>query len=203
MKDLLIHPRPFSLPEYSRAFEKFVRESVKHFMEAKDQLWAMMPKGDPIPAIPIMQSTMQSGQIVQNNPFVISAAFEFRLQDFRSCNIEELMVQIESLAEQYLSVVMPQLFDLIARTCEAAGTSVNDGGRPVNFELFYEGLQKIHIAFDREGKPELPVLVVNPEMAQIIRALPPLTPEQQKLVDDLIERKRNEFNARKRHRELR
>lgn len=203
MKDLLTHPKPFSLPEYSRAFERFIRESVKHLMDAKDQLWAMMPKSEPIPAIPIMQNTMPSGQIVQNSPFVISAAFEFRLRDYRSCNIEELMVQIDGLADQHLSAVMPQLFNLIARTCDAAGTTVNAGGRPINFELFYEGLQKIHIAFDREGKPELPVLVVNPEMAQIIRALPALTPEQQKLVDDLIERKRNEYNARKRHRKLR
>jgi hypothetical protein len=32
--------------------------------------------------------------------------------------------------------------------------------------------------------------------------LPPITPAQQKALDELIERKRTEFNARRRHRKL-
>ncbi len=193
----------FSLPEYEYAQYRFVYDGVLRLMEAKDQLWASLPKAEPVEAVPITQNTMPSGEVVQNEPVSVEAQLTYKYEDIRSCNVEELAAQMDAAADQNLSVVMPHLFDVMGRTCQAAGTTSDAGGKPLSFEVLLSGLAKIDISFDKEGKPELPTLVVGPELGKQIRALPPPTPEQQKTMNDLIEKKRKEYNARRRDRKLR
>src|SRR5882724_1875707 len=138
MNQTIRKPKPFALPEYSYAMVKFFHESVSRMMEAKDEVWAMLPRGEPTETIPITQSTMPSGQVVQNDPIAVEAQLLFRLEDVRECNIDELLTQIDSVAEQNLAIVMPRFFDLLSRTCEAAGTATDVGGRPFTFELYLE-----------------------------------------------------------------
>jgi hypothetical protein len=106
----------------------------------------------------------------------------FQWDDIRTCNLEALAEQVNNASEERLAQVMPHVFDVFHRTCDAAGTGADAGGRPF--------------------KPELPTLVMHPLMAERLRSLPPITPAQQKALDELIERKRTEFNARRRHRKL-
>jgi hypothetical protein len=193
----------FLLPEYEYAQYKFVYEGVKRLMEAKDALWASIPKAESVEAVPITQNTMPSGEVVQNEPVNVEAQFMYKYADIRSCNTDELAAQMDAAADQNLSAIMPHLFEMMRRTSEAAGTATHTGGKPFSFELFLAGLEKIDISFDEEGKPELPTLVVGPELGKQIRALPPPTSEQQKTMDDLIEKKRKEYNARRRDRKLR
>jgi hypothetical protein len=40
------HPRPFALPEYGYAVAKFVHEGVSRLMEAKDEVWARIPRAE-------------------------------------------------------------------------------------------------------------------------------------------------------------
>src|SRR5712692_8644907 len=203
MKESSPHPRPFSLPEYTYAVVRFVHEGVGRLMEAKDEVWAMIPRAEPSEAVPITQNTMQSGEVVQNNPVVMEAKFIFTFEDLRLCNVDELAVQMDSAADQNLSVVMPHFFDILGRTTQAAGTAKDAGGKPFSFELYLASLEKAEIEFNESGNPEWPTLVVGPELAEYIKRLPPPTPEQQKLLGDLIDRKRKEHNARRRNRKLR
>jgi len=133
-------------------------------LEAKDQLWASIPKAESVEAVPITQNTMPTGEVVQNEPVNVEAQLAYKYEDIRSCNTEELAAQMDAAAEQNLSVVMPHLFDVMGRTCQAAGTTSDAGGKPLSFELLLSGLAKIDISFDKEGKPELPTLVVGPEL---------------------------------------
>lgn len=194
--------KPFSLPEYSLAFTKFVLEGVRRLMDAKSELWASIPKAEPSESIPITQNTMQSGEVVRNEPVVVAAQSTISLRDLRSCNIDELAAQIDSLADQNLSGAMSHLFNTLGRISVAAGTSVDAGGRPVSYALLREVLEKMDLNFDESGKPELPTLVMNPALAQSIGALPPMNPEETKLYNDLIERKRKQYDARRRDRKL-
>jgi hypothetical protein len=195
-------PPPFALPEYTLALMKFVHDGVLRLMEAKDPVWGMIPRAEPVEAVPTTQNTMPSGQVVQNNPVMAEAKFVLRYDDIRSSSADALAEQMDGAADQNLSIVMPHFFDMLSRTCQAAGTVSNAGGKPFSFEMLLEGLEKIDISFDEKGKPELPTLVMGPAVAAQVRALPPITPDQQKRLDDLIERKRKEHYARRRDRKL-
>jgi hypothetical protein len=134
---------------------------------------------------------------------MVEAKFVLRYEDIRSSSADALAEQMDSAADQNLSVVMPHFFDVLGRTCEVAGTVSHAGGKPFSFEALLAGLEKIQIPFDDKGNLELPTLIVHPEIAKVIRAMPPVTPEQRRLLDDLIDRKRKDHYASRRDRKLR
>lgn len=197
-----VRHRLFSLPEYQQAQLKFVHEGVGRLMEAKDELWASIPKAPPTEAVPITQNTMPSGRVVQNEPVEMKARFEFKYEEIRSCDTEALAAQMDNAADEALSTVMPRFFEIFRRTCDSAGTAINCAGKPFSFALWLEMLEKVEIDFDEQGNPDLPTLVVGPDLAKQIKASPP-SEEQRRALADLIERKRNEYNARRRNRKLR
>jgi hypothetical protein len=162
--------RLFSLPEYDYEQFRFVHEAVKRLMEAKDEVWASLRTAPPTEAIPITQNTMPSGEIVQNTPIEIQSKFELKYEEIRSCDIGALAAQIDKVAEESLSLVMPRFFEMIRRSSEAAGTATDLGGRPISYELWVEMVAKMDIDFDDQGNPDLPSLVVGPEMAEQLRA---------------------------------
>lgn len=193
---------PFSLPEYECAQFKFFHAAVKKLMKAKDSLYASIPEAPPQEAIPTTQNTMPSGEVVENTPLMIESKVIIKWDDIRSCNLNALAEQVDAIAEERLSIVMPHIFRVFEKTCNAAGTGTDAGGKPFSFEIYLAALEKIDLRFDGEGQPILPTLVVHPDMAKHIASLPPPTEEQQRAYIDLIERKRREFNARRRDRKL-
>jgi hypothetical protein len=70
MSGLSLRPRPFALPEYGYAVAKFVHDGVSRLMEAKDEVWARIPRAEPSETIPITQNTMPSGEVVESNPII-------------------------------------------------------------------------------------------------------------------------------------
>jgi len=193
---------PFSLPEYECAQFKFFHAAVGKLMRAKDSVYASIPEAEPWESIPTTQNTMPSGEVVENKPLMIESKVVIKWDDIRSCNLEALAQQVDAIADERLSIVMPHFFKVFERTCNAAGTGTDAGGKPFSFEMYLAGLEKIELRFDRDDRPILPTLVVHPDMVKQIASLPPPTEEQQRAYNDLIERKRREFNARRRYRKL-
>jgi hypothetical protein len=193
---------PFSLPEYECAQFKFLHAAVGRLMKAKDSLYASIPEASPWEAIPTTQNTMPSGEVVEHEPLKIESKIIIKWDDIRACDLDALAEQVNAMAEERLSIVMPHFFKMFEKTCDAAGTGTDARGKPFSFEMYLTGLEKIELQFDREGQPILPTLVVHPTMAKQLQSMPPPTEEQQKAYNDLIERKRREFNARRRYRKL-
>ena len=61
---------------------------------------------------------------------------------------------------------------------------------------------RVEIDFDDNGEPLMPSLVTNSAMVKRIQELPPPTPEQDAAWKAMMERKRREWNARRRRRRL-
>jgi len=193
---------PFSLPEYECAQFKFFHAAVGKLMRAKDSVYASIPEAEPWESIPTTQNTMPSGEVVENKPLMIESKVVIKWDDIRSCNLEALAQQVDAIADERLSIVMPHFFKVFEKTCNAAGTGTDAEGKPFSFEMYLAALEKIELRFDRDSRPILPTLVVHPDMAKQIASLPPPTEEQLGAYNDLIERKRKEFNARRRDRKL-
>jgi len=155
-----------------------------------------------LPNVPAFRSTLSSGAVVENKPFLVQSPFSLSVSDAISGSMDNLLLAIDEAADDGLRKIMPQFFELVGRLSDAAGNSIDAKGRPVSHELLLEMLEKMDIEFEDDGKPNMPTLVVNPEMADALRKLPPPTAEQEKKHRDLMERKRQEYNDRKRHRKL-
>jgi hypothetical protein len=192
----------FALPEYERAQFDVFHSAIKALMKAKDPLYAQIPEGDPSEMIPVTQNTMPSGETVRSEPVLIESKIVFQWDDIRNCNLDALAEQADRAAEERLSVIMRHFFAVLGRTCEAAGTATDMGGAPLTFESYLAAFSKMELSFDANGEPIMPQLVVHPKTAEMLARLPPWTAEQQETWNAMIDGKRKEYFADRRHRKL-
>jgi hypothetical protein len=197
-----ITSRLFALPEYERAQFQVFHSAVQGLMKAKDPLYAEIPEGDPSEIMPATQNTMPSGETVRSEPVLLENKVVFQWDEIRSCNLDALAEQADKTAEERLAVIMPHLFAMVGRTSEAAGTATDMGGAPLTFESYLAAFSKMELSFGPNGEPIMPQLVVHPETAKILAKLPPWTADQQKIWNAMIDGKRKEYFANRRHRKL-
>src|SRR5208283_1353462 len=133
---------PFSLPEYECAQFEFFHAAVGKLMKTKDSLYASISEAPPQEAIPTTQYTMPSGEVVENTPLMIESKVIIKWDDIRSCNLNALAEQVDAMAEERLSIVMPHIFRVFEKTCNAAGTGTDAGGKPFSFEIYLAALEK-------------------------------------------------------------
>lgn len=191
----------FELFEYDLAFAKFFHIAVHELMMRKDPLLSRI-KAVPVPQLPTVRNTMESGEIVETEPIKMAIPFKVDFTDVIRGNFENLAATIDNAAEEGLKMLMPKFFEDVGRLSQAAGTATDAAGQPISRELIRKGLENVEIDFDKDGNPVIPTMWVNPEMAEQIRRLPPETEAETQAFQELIERKRREFNDRRRHRKL-
>ncbi len=194
--------KPFALPEYERAQFEFLSLAVKGLMKTKNPVYAQLREAEPMENIPITQNTMPSGEVVATAPLMMVSKAVVKLDDVRMRNLEYLAEQADSIAEERIGHCMRHFYDTLARTCEGAGTATIMNGAPFTFEAYLQSFSKMDLRFRKDGTPILPQLIASPEMVKAISALPQWTVDQQKQWDDMIEGKRKEFFANRRHRKL-
>ena len=187
----------FSLPEYDQAFLAFVNGTVQSLAAAKDPVLVTVPRARPGRLYHPRNSIAGEQQPLDSQPVTVRSVLELRTVDIESCDDQALVAALDHQAEEYVASIMPQLFAALGRASEAVGTSFNAGGRPLSAEVVAEALERMEIDFNDDGSPRLPSIVVG-EGTQ----LPEDTPEGRRMIDDVIARKREQFFAQRRHREL-
>jgi hypothetical protein len=197
-----ITSRLFALPEYEHAQFDLFNEAVQCLMKAKDSLYAEIPERERFEVMPATQNTMPSGETVISEPVRMKNAVVFQFDEIRNCNLDAFGEQADKAAEERLAVIMPHLFSMVGKTSEAAGTATNMGGAPLTFDSYLAAFSKMELQFRANGEPIMPQLVVHPEMAKVLQELPPWTAEQQARWNTMIDGKRKEFFANRRHRKL-
>jgi hypothetical protein len=190
----------FSLPEYERPFNNFVSSAIRALSLSKDPLYAQMGKrrGSHIP-YPRTRISLQSGQVLDSPGVSVKMTFEFNADELVRGVMDSVHVAIDSAAEQNISQVMPYVFAQLSNVTEAVGNSVDAGGQPFSWDLVNDMLARMDIAFDHDGNPSIPQLAMHPETAA---GIPPITEAQLQERDRIIERKRQQFLARRRTRRL-
>lgn len=192
----------FKLPEYDLAEVRFVHIGVRRLMDAQDSFYAQIqkvPKGE---GLYRNQNTMPSGDIVRSEPIAMESPVVFSFVQIRGFDVDHLAVLMNDIAAKHVEIMMKHMFQQMADLCSATGNSIDAGGAPISHDLILDMLETVEISFDEVGEPKMPTMVVSPEMADKLRALPLPTVEQMRRREEILERKRNEFNARKRHRKL-
>jgi hypothetical protein len=189
----------FDLPEYDDSFDRFVHRAINELIHRKDPILREIPArfSDEINTT---QNTMPSGEVVENKPFGFRMPFGVEFDEVIEGQSAKLLKAINDAAEEGLKVLMPQFFDQLTRVSTAAGTAVDAQGVPLSWTLILQSWEKIEIDFDENGKPKLG-MVVAPETYKQLMNLP-FTEKDHLALNDLLKRKKLEFNARQRSRKL-
>ncbi len=193
--------KTFSLQEYEAPFRAFTRIVVNQLMAELDPVFGKITSTQSGP-IPISQNTLQSGKVLESPRIMAEAMFELKSQDILNCNVDAFAAGLFEIAKGHLDQMMPGFFSHVAAICEASGNTIDARGKPITHELILQMIDKLEIDFDAGGNPVMLTMVVPPEIGAKIQALPPLSAAQLQAWDDMIERKRRDFNARRRNRIL-
>ena len=191
----------YLLDEYDRSVTRFVGDAVHELMSSNDPVLGRIQsvRSD---QVPVVRNTMPSGEVVEGQPLRTEMTVAVKLDDVITCNVDGFAAALYDTATKALEQVMPRFFERIGRLSEAAGTTVDARGEPLSYELYLRGLEQAEIDFDEYGNPILPTMFVGPDLFEAWQKLPPPTEAQQRVLHELIERKKQEFNDRRRHRKL-
>lgn len=194
-------PPMFGLPEYDVALKRFIHVTLNQLMRAKNPVLGMI-RTERRENVTTTQNTMPSGAVVRAEPLLTEMRFAVNHADVIETNVDGFIAAIDSAADDGLSKLMPQIYDRIGALSDAAGTASHAGGKPISHELVLQQYEKMDIDFDDSGNPILPIMVGSPEMVEAYRGLGEASPEIEERFQQIIRRKREEFNARRRSRKL-
>jgi hypothetical protein len=131
----------------------------------------------------------------------LSFTIEISIRAIKEFDLEEMGKQIYDFSQQQIEKFHKMMFETLDKVTELTGNQVSAEGKPPSPDLILDMLEKVEIRFDNEGKPILPTLVVAPETGKKLAEVK-FTPEQEERQRQIIEKKKNEFYAKKRYRGL-
>ena len=186
----------FRLPEYEAAFGSFFYSAIRSLGAAKDPTFGSIPRARSGRRY-WPRNTVPGPEPLDAEPMLIESSLEVAREEIESGDTEVLLEKIDRASDQYVASVMPQIFAAISRSSEAVGTHLDAGGKPFTADLLAEALERMEIDFDDDGNARLPTLYVGEGTK-----LPESDEKGQRKVDDVIARKREQFLAQRRSRQL-
>jgi hypothetical protein len=186
--------------QYDNAFADFVHKAIHELMRSKDPLLSSV-RVDYSEQILIVQNTMPSGEVVESRPIKISMSFGSQFDEVVAGRFSNLLQAINDAAEQGLKTLMPQIFEQLGRVSVAAGTSMDAKGAPLTWKLLLQSFENMEIDFDKDGKVKIGIFV-SPDVYEQFENLPPPTQQEQEAWNEMLRRKKAEFDARQRRRKL-
>jgi len=117
----------------------------------------------------------------------------FELESFCSKLYEMIMKRIEQMHKM--------MYEEITAATDLTGNKVDARGTKFNPDFLLDMLEKMEIRFDENGEPNNLQLHVSPATYSQIKDQK-FTPEQEKRHNDIIEKKRRIWYAKKRYRKL-
>jgi hypothetical protein len=194
------HEPIFRLIEYAVAERRFIGDTLEALARAQDPLLARI-QVERTSRVPQTQITTDSGEVVEQQPVEIRTKLTQSPQDMIDGKLDNLLSSLDEAAKEYSDQFGKHFYEELSRVTEATGNVVDARGRPF-FDSLYEMYEKVDLHFDDEGRivQELHLNPANVEKWQ--KGWAEMTPEQHEKLAALVERKRQEFDARRRNRRL-
>lgn len=190
----------FALWEYAVAEARFIGAAVDALARTRDGFYGQIER-EPVSRVQTTQITTDEGLVVEQPTVAVRYHITVHPDDLISGRIDRFVASLDEAADEMLDGVMPQFYEYLSKITEATGNVVDGKDRPF-FDTFYEMIEKVEMVFDEQGNHNH-VLVVHPDTWRVMQEkAQEFTPEQQQKLDDLFKRKREEADARRRHRRI-
>lgn len=128
---------------------------------------------------------------------MMSAEVSITVDDVYNFNLEKICTEIYTFAETYLNSMKKMMFSNLTQVTDFTGNVIDGKGKGLSPEILLEMLEKIHIDFDQEGNPQLPSIVVHPDMAKNFEKLKSDEELYKPRFEEIINRKREAYYAEK------
>lgn len=191
-------PLRFATPGYEQAMTDFMGKVAQGILEL-DGLLRKMPSRRTVHAGPMrsVREPQVLDQPLQAFRYTLSIPFDV----IRNTDIDQFTTLLYDFAEAHRHELGGAFVRTMMEVTEATGNTINAEGRPLSFDMINDAIELIDISFDEQGKPNLPSIMVGPEMSKRLMAIEP-TPEQLQRYREILQRKKEAFDAQKRTRRL-
>lgn len=134
---------------------------------------------------------------------MVSVERKFSVPDavIRESQLNEYGLIILGVAIDYVNDLGGHLIAMLSDVTEASGNAIDAGGAPLSWDLILDQIERVEIEFDADGNPRLPSLMGNPNTLELLSAIP-RTPEHDLRFASILEKKRQDYDAQKRRRQL-
>ena len=153
------------------------------------------------------ESTMvrESGDEETVELFDVSATMAFRDEELPTLSLEDLLERLDAAAKDMAGQMAKNAYDTVSKAAERYGNAIDVKQRALGAEMILEGLSRMHIHFDRDGRPQIPSIVCHPDLEKAARlATEELdrNPALRKQMQDLLVLKKEEWRVREASRSL-
>ena len=121
------------------------------------------------------------------------------IKDVVDFNVDQFLTDLYALADSTGRQMVRGILEHISAVTEENGNTVDATGRDFA-DAFADSLETMDISFDEEGLPNL-TIVMHPDQVEKLRENPP-TPEQEARINAILRRRRGEWLASRRRRDL-
>lgn len=198
-----------SLPKYKEVktiIEKTIARRFSNVMKLEMRPFNESPNITQHEGRTLIHNTLDN----QNSQKVMKykkAEVEYKLdrQKLTTMTPEDAIAIIDEKAKDMGGQMAKHQFQVLSDTINETGNSVDAKGQKLTPDLFLETMQKMSIAFDKDGNPKLPTMVISDKMSdewkRVIQEAE-ADPEHKKKFDKIIEQKRKEYDAEQASRKL-
>lgn len=186
----------FSLSNYDSALVRLIGE-VKIGFENADPILGQLRR---VPVVHDGSTRQVSGpQVYETSMRDSSAESLIDVACIRKTDVESFRDFLWTLCDSLMVEMKKGLFEVVSKVTEATGNVYDSAGRDF-WDSYIEMIKGIHMIFDENGNHNYN-LYLHPDTAKRLQETPP-TPEQVQTIQDVINQKREEYNAQKRTRRL-
>ena len=184
---------------WSKIFLKFMKEQMQRSSIMAEIKTVPHFEGDR------MSTKHDDGDVDKSNYNLISTELSVKTDDIINFGFKAFVESLNKAAEELKSQQSELVFEKLSEVTTKTGNIVDAGGQPISHELLLKTLETIQLDFDENGNPLMPTLVVSPQLYEKIKGKIvewENDPECQKQFDQIMNRKRKEWNDRESNRKL-
>jgi hypothetical protein len=188
------------IPDYEAAARRLFYDAVHAFMRAQDPVLDKL-RTERVGHLPEASAGLDIAVGAHSGPIKVELRAFLSADATFTVDTDAWVAAAYETATSALDQLMPQFYAGLDRILERTGQVTSNRGEPFSWDGVIDGLEKMELNFDENGQPSGLTMVAGPEFVEEMQSTP-MTPEQDRRWREVIERKREEFNARRRRRTL-
>ena len=190
------------MTEYARAEAAFINRALSALSRSRGGILSLI-QSEPTRRIGTTRLTTDSGETVEFEATAIEAYMSISWDDVAAANVEALLTTVDEAAGVHHEELTKWVLGNLDKLTMATGNTVDGSGKSL-FDSVYEGFEKIELSFEDDGQISKGFAwVMHPDMVPKLKQMEAeMTQEQRQKLEELINRKREEFFARRRRRQL-
>lgn len=145
------------------------------------------------------------GEIEKAELHEVREEIELNLREYEKISTEDFRNKINKIAEEIAHKRNKVTYEEISKYTKKAGTDVKAKGKQLTPDNVLEGFERLLIPFDPSGRPELPTIVTGPKLEKTLMNVTDElknNPKYRKKLDELLIRKKREWDEREAARKL-